>query len=227
MLRYISTMTTDEAIQKVWNYHHVHHVLKKADAIMVLGSHDVRVPEYAAKLYHEEWAPLMIFSGTGFGHRGDLLKTDFGGKAEADYFADIAQQHGVPREAMLIENKSQNTGQNFEFTGELLKTKGIQLGTVIVVTKPYMERRAYATGKRWWPDVELILSTPSLSFEQYVSGDIGQDDIINLMVGDLERIKEYPKLGFQIEQEIPNEVWKAFEQLVKEGYIKHLIESSV
>jgi hypothetical protein len=44
-----------------------------------------------------------------------------------------------------------------------------------------------------------------------------------VMVGDLQRIKEYPKLGFQIEQEIPKDVWEAWEELVKLGYIKYLL----
>lgn len=44
------------------------------------------------------------------------------------------------------------------------------------------------------------------------------------MVGDLQRIKEYPAKGFQIEQEIPDEVWSAYETLVAAGYDKHLIK---
>ena len=38
------------------------------------------------------------------------------------------------------------------------------------------------------------------------------------MVGDLQRIKIYPEKGFQIEQHIPEDVWKAFEFLVAAGY---------
>ena len=43
------------------------------------------------------------------------------------------------------------------------------------------------------------------------------------MVGDLQRIREYPKLGYQIEQEIPAKVWRAYEKLGAAGYDKHLI----
>ena len=43
------------------------------------------------------------------------------------------------------------------------------------------------------------------------------------MTGDLQRIREYPKSGYQIEQEIPDEIWNAFEQLVAAGYNRHLI----
>lgn len=44
------------------------------------------------------------------------------------------------------------------------------------------------------------------------------------MVGDLQRIKEYPKLGYQIEQDIPAKVWKSYQKLVAIGYTKHLMK---
>jgi hypothetical protein len=44
------------------------------------------------------------------------------------------------------------------------------------------------------------------------------------MVGDLERIKLYPEKGFQIYQEIPEDVWAAFEELVNAGYTRHLVK---
>jgi hypothetical protein len=46
--------------------------------------------------------------------------------------------------------------------------------------------------------------------------------VINIMVGDLQRIRIYPAKGFQIPQDIPDEVWTAYERLVKWGFTKHL-----
>jgi hypothetical protein len=43
------------------------------------------------------------------------------------------------------------------------------------------------------------------------------------MVGDLQRIRLYPEKGFQIHQDIPDDVWDAYEELVKAGYTKYLI----
>ena len=37
------------------------------------------------------------------------------------------------------------------------------------------------------------------------------------------RIRLYPARGFQIEQEIPDEVWQAYERLVALGYTGNLI----
>ena len=45
------------------------------------------------------------------------------------------------------------------------------------------------------------------------------------MVGDLQRIKIYPDKGFQIPQEIPEDVWAAYEALVSAGYDQHLAQA--
>ena len=49
------------------------------------------------------------------------------------------------------------------------------------------------------------------------------DDVISIMVGDLQRIRLYPEKGFQIPQEIPEDVWAAYQALVQAGYNRHLI----
>ena len=106
------------AAKKLWDYHHMHQPLKKADAIFVLGSHDTRVAERAAELYFEGWALMIIFSG-GLGN----FTKDMWTEPEADKFAAIAMKLGVPADKILIENRSGNTGENIVFTQKLLKEK--------------------------------------------------------------------------------------------------------
>ena len=50
------------------------------------------------------------------------------------------------------------------------------------------------------------------------------EKVINIMVGDLQRIKIYPAKGFQTYQQIPDDVWQAYERLVELGFDKQLIE---
>jgi uncharacterized SAM-binding protein YcdF (DUF218 family) len=92
------------------------------------------------------------------------------------------------------------------------------------VQKPYMERRTYATFKKVWSEKEIVVTSPMLSFEEYVNDDFPKDYVINVMVGDLQRIKVYPEKGFQIPQDIPENVWEAYEYLVSEGYTAQLIK---
>ena len=203
----------------VWDYHHLNHKLQKADCIFVLGSHDTRVAEYAADLFLKGYAPYIIFSGG----LGNLTKDTFL-KPEANIFADIAVKRGVSPEKILIENKSTNTGENVEFTKKLLDEKGLKFDIFILVQKPYMERRTFATFKKVWPEKNFIVTSPPISFEDYPNEEILEDKVINIMVGDLQRIKIYPRRGFQIFQEIPPNVWSAYEKLVELGYTEHLVK---
>ncbi len=86
-----------------------------------------------------------------------------------------------------------------------------------------MERRAYATFCKQWPNVECLVTSPQISYEEYATDEVFRELFINLMVGDLLRIKEYPAQGFQIHQDIPDDVWEAYEKLVVLGYNKYLV----
>src|SRR5215467_10758484 len=177
-------MITEETIKLsrvLWNYHHVNHQLQKSDCVFVLGSHDLRVADRGAELYLQGWAPLLVFSG-GLGN----VTKDIWTEAEADQFAAIAMKMGVPQDAILIENKSTNTGENILFTQQLLASKGIDPHSFVVVQKPYMERRSYATFKKHWPDKEMIVTSPQISFDEYPIEEIPLERMINIMVGDLQ-----------------------------------------
>lgn len=206
------------AAKTLWNYHLLNHQLDKSDCILALGSHDLRVAERAAELYLKGFAPIVVMSG-GLGN----FTKDLWSKKEADMFAAVAKKIGVPGEAILIENQSTNTGENILFTQKLLKEKGIDPQKFILVQKPYMERRSYATFKKHWPQKHLLVTSPKLAFEDYPNEEIPLERVINIMVGDLQRIIEYPKKGFQIPQKVPDEVMKAFHDLVDAGFDKHLI----
>ncbi len=209
----------DQLAQTIWDYHHLNHPLAKADLILALGSNDTRVAEYAADLYLQSFAPLLMFSG----NVGALTKDQFT-KPEAEVFADIARAKGVPDEVILQEPESTNTGENIEFSRRILAAHGIDPTRIILVQKPYMERRAFATFRQRWPEKNVIVASPPIPFSDYPNEILPRDKVINIMVGDLQRIKFYPALGFQIAQEIPDEVWQAGETLISLGYDQHLMK---
>jgi uncharacterized SAM-binding protein YcdF (DUF218 family) len=213
-----------ELAEVVWRYHQLNHPLTRADAILVLCSHDTAVAEHGAQVFLDGWAPLLIFSG-GLGAITKTLWTT----PEADRFAAIAVSMGVPADRILIENQSTNTGENVAFTRRLLAERQLDPHSFIVVQKPYMERRSYATFRKVWPDKRVMVTSPRVSFDDYLSRYTHQalspEDVISIMVGDLQRVKVYPDKGFQIPQEIPDTVWNAFEALVAAGYDRHLIRA--
>jgi len=208
--------------QTIWDYHHLNHPLAHADAILVLCSHDKVVARRGAELYLQGWAPLLIFAG---GH-GTITRRLWH-EPEANQFAAIAIEMGVPEDRMLVENRSTNTGENVLFTKRLLAEKGLDPRTFIVVQKPYMERRSYATFKKVWPEKSLLVTSPQVPMHEYLNqyshNALSADDVIGIMVGDLQRIREYPAKGFQIHQDIPDGVWEAYEELVRAGFDKHLL----
>jgi uncharacterized SAM-binding protein YcdF (DUF218 family) len=210
--------------EKISHYHRLNHQLTKADAILVLCSHDKAVAERGAALFLEGWAPWLIFSG-GLGAITRNLWTE----AEADLFARIALEMGVPAANLLIENKSTNTGENILFTKTLLAEREIDPQKFILVQKPYMERRSFATFRKFWPEKDVIVTSPIASFsdylDKYANSALSKDQVVSIMVGDLQRIKLYPALGYQIFQEIPDGVWAAYEELVSAGFDQHLIKT--
>jgi len=209
--------------ETLWDYHLMKQPVAKADVIMVLCSHDERVAERGAQLFLDGFAPLIIFAG---GH--GAITRQLWEEPEAERFAHIAMTLNVPRKSILIEAESTNTGENIAFTKRLLVEKGLDPQRFIVVQKPYMERRSYATFRKLWPEKEVTVTSPQVSFRsylaEYANRALSVADVVSIMVGDLQRIKIYPARGYQIEQDIPEHVWHAFERLVRAGYDKYLIQ---
>jgi uncharacterized SAM-binding protein YcdF (DUF218 family) len=209
-------------VEKLWSYLQLNHQLSKADAVVVLCSHDTRVAERGAELLLGGWAPLLIFSG-GLG----AITRRLWDEPEADRFANVAMSMGVPKDRILIESQSTNTGENVLFTKQLLHERRIVVTKLIVVQKPYMERRSFATFKKVWPEPDLVITSPRVTLDEYLSGysndALSTDDVISIMVGDLQRIRVYAEKGFQIPQEVPAHVWNAYEQLVRAGYDSRLV----
>lgn len=215
-------MSTDNLARTLWNYLQLQEQPVKSDVIFCLCSHDTRVAERAAQLMLDGYGSYLVFSG-GVGK----LTNGMFATSEAETFAGIAQAMGVDKSKIVVEDRSTNTGENIRFTFKTLQSKHIQAARLLLVQKPYMERRTYATFKKQWPDKQAIISvtSPQLSYEEYVNnGTIPKDHIINVMVGDMQRIREYPKQGFQIAQNIPAQVWEAYKELVARGFDKHLIQ---
>jgi len=192
--------------------------LKKTGCLLVMGSHDMSVAEYGAKLMLDGWAAWMVCSG-GLGN----FTKEIWDETEAIKFARVAEELGVPHERILIEDKSTNTGENVLFSRDLLQEKMIQPKTVLIIHKPYMERRALATFQKLWPEMPATVSSPPLLMKDYPNENISMDEMLQIMVGDFQRILIYPKKGFQVKQEVPDKVLEAYHFLVDNGYSKNLI----
>lgn len=210
--------TTDDLARVLWDYMRMRHEPRPCDLILVLGSNDTRVAEHGARLFLQGLAPYILFSG----NVGRLTRHLFH-RPEAEMFADIARRMGVPDSAMLIEPRSTNTGENIVFSRELLAARGLDPASFIVVQKPYMERRAYATFMKQWPGKNIVMASPPLSWDDYPNELLPREVVLPLLVGDVQRIRLYAEKGHQIPQPMPDEVWAAFEELARRGHTSHLV----
>lgn len=209
-----------ELVKILWNYLYLGEPIEKCDCILGMGCHDLNIPERCAELYKNGYADIIIFTG-GLGK----VTKELWNKSEAEKFAEIAISLGVPKEKIYVEKESTNTGENFEFTKKLIQQNHLNINSFLLVHKPYMERRAMAAFKVFLPDKKCFITSPKISFDEYFKDEALAEENIQVLVGDLQRIKVYAECGFQIKQEIPDEVWKAYCQLVKLGYDKYVIKT--
>lgn len=208
---------------RIWDYMHLNHRLENADCIVGFGCYDEDIPVRCAELYRQGYAPVVVFSG-GLGRNTTGLFTE----TEAERFARIAETHGVPRERIVLEDRSSNSAENLLFTPRVLEQQGITAKKIIAVHKPYMERRLLAAMGVYWPGVSAVITSPRVTLEEHLAhaASVGMSEkrVLDTIVGDLQRMKVYAQKGYQIPQEIPEEVWGAFVNLCQMGYTGQLVK---
>ncbi|ADG89185.1 YdcF family protein [Thermobispora bispora] len=202
----------------LWDYHRMRHEPRRTDIGIGLGGHDIGVARCAADLYRNGLFPRIVFTGANAPTTIERFP-----RGEAVHFREEAVKLGVPGEAILLETRATNTGENIAFTRELLAELGIEVRSVTLISRPYQERRAYATCRRLWPEVEVVCASQPVSLAEYLRAIGDADRVINMIVGDTQRIIEYPGRGFAIPQEVPTEVLAAYRRLVAAGYTRRLI----
>ncbi|WP_238488591.1 YdcF family protein [Streptomyces sp. UNOC14_S4] len=203
----------------IWGYHQMSHEVRPCDAAIGLGSHDLGVPAFCAELYRAGLFPTLVFSGGSNPTAPERFP-----RGEAVHFREHALALGVPTEAVLLEPNASNTGQNITLSRDVLAAAGIPVKTVLLVSMPYMERRAFATARKVWPEVEVICTSAPLEFDDYLKTIGDEQLVVHQLVGDLQRMIEYPKLGFAIEQDVPEDVQAAYESLLEDGFDSRLLK---
>ncbi|MFC0866323.1 YdcF family protein [Sphaerimonospora cavernae] len=210
--------TVKSDLRTLWDYHDMHHEPRPCDIGVGLGSHDIGVAVFTAELYHRQMLPRIVFSGANAPTTIDRFP-----RGEAVHYREEATRRGVPAEVILVEPCATNTGENIQFTRRLLASQGVHPASIMLITRPYQQRRAFATCKKLWPEPEVICASRPLPLEEYVASIGDTARVINMIVGDTQRITEYPKQGFAIPQEMPDEVEAAYQRLVDAGFTSRLL----
>jgi uncharacterized SAM-binding protein YcdF (DUF218 family) len=204
--------------ETIWEYHRLRHPLRPCSAAIALGCNDLSVATHAAELYHRGLFPLVVFTG---GNSRETVKTF--PRGEGVHYREHALALGVPDEAILVEPNATNTGENIVLSRQVLRAAGVPVTTLALVSMPYMERRAYATTRKVWPEVQPVCSSVPLSLWEYVESRCLGIELIDMIVGDLQRVIEYPGQGFAIAQEVPPIVYAAYRRLVAAGFSSRML----
>ncbi|MFI2411387.1 YdcF family protein [Streptomyces sp. NPDC018947] len=197
------------------------HEVRPCSVAIGLGSHDLGVADATAALYHDGMVPLIVFTGATSRTTRERMP-----RGEAEHYRERAEELGVPAAAILVEPNARNTGENITFSRALIADQGIAVSSVLLVCKPYEERRAYATARKLWPDVEWVCASAPMSFAEYVASIGDERLVIDMLVGAQQRLVIYPDEGFMIRQEIPQDVEMAFRRLVADGFTSRLVPTA-
>jgi len=221
-----STVTSDEAraahllddAELLWSFHQIQGEERPTDVAIALGSHDIGVAEHAADLYNRGLFPLIVFTGANAPTTVEAFP-----RGEAVQFAERAEELGVPHSAILIEPRATNTSENITLARELLAEKGITPTSATLISKPYQQLRASATMAKVWPEVEIVCSARSLTLTDYIAsiGDVSR--VLNMLVGDTQRLWTYADRGYAAEVDVPTHIAAAYRRLVDAGLTSRMI----
>lgn len=185
-----------ELLEPLWSYLLVSDAPVGSDVVFAFGCGDLRVPQRAANLHLDRWAPHVLVSG-GVGRRaGELF-----GASEAVVFARHLRWLGVPSTAILTEDRASNTGENVTLGMRALARAGVRVGRTLLVAKPFVMRRCAATFRRRHPLVETVCCPPPGPMLDFVEGT--RPAFAARLVAELDRLDRYPQLGYIASQPLP------------------------
>jgi uncharacterized SAM-binding protein YcdF (DUF218 family) len=208
--------------QLLWDFQQMGHEVRPCSVAIGLGSHDLGVADTTAELYHRGMAPLVVFTGATSPTTRDRMP-----RGEAEHYRERAVELSVPAEAILVEPHARNTGENIRFSRALLEEQRIPISSVLLVSKPYEERRAYATACKLWPEVEWVSASASMSLTEYVDSIQDARLVIDMLVGAQQRLMIYPQQGFMAEQHVPDDVAAAYQRLREAGFTSRIVPDPV
>ncbi len=158
---------------------------RRSDIIFVPGGNYPDAAKYAAKLYHEGYAPYVMPSGrysilAGRFHaqeteeksgeaqsavvdrnlragREAASDQDKKYETECDYLCDVLRRCGVPDQAILREEQATYTYENAIFSRKRTDALGMQIDRAILCCQAFHARRCLMYYQEQFPDTEFLL----------------------------------------------------------------------
>lgn len=209
---------------ELFAYERVDDPLEHRDIAIGFGNHSEYVARRAAEIYQDGLVDKILFTG-GFGR----ITREIWNMPEAERFALVAQGLGVPAEDIMLDTTATNTGENIAHSQRILTEVGMTPVRAIIVELPFRGRRTRSALEVQWPALDFIMTSPSLTFEEFVAvyegeGPLSVEEFVSVLVGDVQRIIEYGNRGWQTAQNVPTRVMEAYDRLVDQGFTAQMIK---
>jgi uncharacterized SAM-binding protein YcdF (DUF218 family) len=214
----VAARTVMRDAQVLWDFHQLPDDGRPTDVGIALGGHDIGVAEHAADLYRQERFPVVAFTGANAPTTVERFP-----RGEAVHFSERARELGVPADAMVIESRATNTSENFTYTRERLQRDGVEPDSATIISRPYQQRRAWATARKVWPGLALTCSARWLPLGDYIESIGDEQRVLTMLVGDTQRLWVYAEKGFAVPVEVPAVVRDAYDRLVAAGFTSRLV----
>ncbi len=205
------------------------------DVVVLLGSALLGPERTAARVLAGGTARRLLVCG-GVGHSTELLwravEADPAlsgvrtrGRPEAHVLVDVLVEHlDVPREGLLVEDRSTTCGSNATEARRVLAEHGVPSDRVLLLQDPTMQRRSHACFVRAWGDDRPFTSfAPSVprvaGLGEDVEGGWTFDRFVGLLLGEVRRLHDDedgygPRgAGFIDHVDVPEEVLAAARRL--------------
>ena len=191
-------------ISDITNFIFVADKPEKADIIFLPGGSFPEIPERAAGLYHDGYAPLLLPAGgvsvksgrfDGARSKTDIYNKEY--KTDCDFYTDVLLINGVPLDAILCEDKSGHTRGNAFLSRKLIDECCYTINKGIICCKSFHARRCLMLYQLAFPEAELVVvpvDCYSITRENWYTHEYGIDRVLgelarygNQFVDDMKR----------------------------------------
>lgn len=135
-----------------------------SDIIFMPGDGNPDIPERAALLYKQGYAPYLLPAGgvsvklgkfSGVMSKKELYNKDYA--SDWAFYADVLMHNGVPTEAILREDKSGFTKENALFSRRVTDKQGLQIKKAILCCKSFHARRSLMLYQMAFPKAHIYV----------------------------------------------------------------------
>ena len=151
-------------IKDITDYIFVSDIPCRVDVLFLPGGSDPAIPEKAAELYSNGFAPLIVPSGgvsvksgkfNGVKRKTEIYNSDY--QTDCAFYTDVLIKNGVSSSAIIEEDKSGYTKENASLSRKILDERGITVKNAIVVCKSFHARRCLMCYQFAFPNTEILV----------------------------------------------------------------------